>query len=105
MTDVVVRRVEATSRTWREEAERRRKISKIDPVAEVLDYCAGELSAVLRDAKAESETITVEQFAARERVTAQTVRAWIRRDLVPALWGAKGYIIPKDAKAPRRKAG
>ncbi len=104
MSDVVVKKVEATSRTWREEAERRRRISKIDPVAEVLDYCAGEISAVLRDARAESETITVEQFAAKERVTPQTVRTWIRRELVPAQWGAHGYQIPKDARAPRRRS-
>ena len=104
MSDLVVRKVEATSRTWREEAEKRRKISKLDPVAEVLDYCAGEISAVLRDARSEIEYITVDELAARERVTPQTVRTWIRREIIPAQWGPKGYQIPKDARVPRRKA-
>lgn len=97
MSDVIVRKVEATSRTWREEAERRRRISKLDPVAETLEYCAGELATVLKMTTTEHDYFTVEQFAAKEKVTPQTVRAWIRTDQLAAKWGAHGYQIPKDA--------
>lgn len=104
MSDLVFRKVEATVTTWRQEAARRRAISKSDPVADALDYCSGEIALVMRDAKAEIVTVSVDEFAARERVTPQTVRNWIRAELLPAAPGPKGYRIPVDAKAPRRKA-
>jgi hypothetical protein len=107
--DVVIRKVEATARTWRAEAEKRRGISKSDPVADTLEYCAGELTTGLKMVAAETQFLSVEQFARKERVTPQTVRAWIRENRLAAEPGVKGYRIAKDAtvtpRVVRRKAG
>lgn len=102
MADVMVGAIEGVTRSWRQEAEERRRISKSDPVADTLDYCAGELAARLRALAVESETETVEQRAARDGVTPQTVRAWIRTGQLPAGNGPKGYLIPKSAERVRR---
>ena len=99
--DVVVSKVETTSRTWREEAEKRRGISKADPVADTLEYCAGELATVLKIV-AETEYLTVEQFARATGVTAQTVRTWVRENRLAAQTTVKGYRIAKDATVTPR---
>jgi hypothetical protein len=104
MTDIVVEAIDRVTKTWREEAEERRRISKSDPVADTLVYCAGELSARLRSLTAESTYESVEAFAAREGVTPQTVRAWIRTEQIPAEHGPKGYRIPRGATRARRSA-
>lgn len=102
MADAVVDAVERAARSWRHEAEERRRISKSDPVADTLDYCAGELAARVRAAAAEAQLETVEQRAKREGVTPQTVREWIRTNQLAAQHGPKGYRIPRDAARVRR---
>lgn len=100
-------RAVATSlaREWREEAERRRVISKADPVPDVLEYCAGELAARVRTADS-VEPIGVAEFARVHGVTEQTVRNWCRSGRLPAVDTPKGWAIPKDASPPtgRRSA-
>jgi hypothetical protein len=93
MTGLVVGAIERVTKTWREEAAERRRISKSDPVADTLDYCAGEIATRLRTLATEAEYETVERRAEREGVTPQTVRAWIRAKQLPALEGPKGYRI------------
>jgi hypothetical protein len=100
--DLVVGAIERVTMGWRQEAEKRRAISKSDPVADTLVYCAGELAARLRTLATELAYETVEQRAARERVTPQTVRVWIRTGQLSAHHGAKGYQIPADAERVRR---
>jgi hypothetical protein len=100
--DVVVSKVKATSKTWRDEALRRRGISKSDPVADALDYCAGEITTVLQLVASETQHLTVDQFARKAGVTAQTVRTWIRDGRTPATLGARGYEISRDTPIPRR---
>lgn len=102
VTDPVVGAVERVAKTWRDEAVKRRGISKSDPVADTLDYCAGEIAARIRAVAAESALETVEQRAKREGVTPQTVREWIRKNELPAQHGAKGYRIPREAQRVRR---
>jgi hypothetical protein len=104
MTDRVVDAIDRVTKTWRLEAEERRRISTSDPVADTLVYCAGELAARLRALASESTYETVEAVAAREGVTPQTVRTWIRTNQLPAEHGAKGYRIPKGAERVRRSA-
>lgn len=102
--DFVIGAVEGVTRTWREEAEARRKISRSDPIADTLDWCAGELAARLRAVSAETEYLTPEEYARlpHVNVTAQTVRTWCRTEQLPALPTAKGYRIPKHAVRARR---
>lgn len=104
MTDLVVSAVERVAKTWRQEAEERRRISKADPVADTLDYCAGEIAARIRSLAAETEYETVDQRASREGVTPQTVRGWIRSNQLAAQDGPKGYKIPRTAERVRKSA-
>lgn len=104
MPDLVIGAVERVTRTWRHEAEERRRISKSDPVADTLEYCAGELAARLRAIVAETEYLTPEEYAKLPhiKVTPQTVRGWIRTGQLAAKEGPKGYLIPKGAERVRR---
>lgn len=98
MDSLVIATIERTAKSWRTEAEERRRISKADPIADTLDYCAGELSERVRAIKTETQFETVEQRAKREHVTPQTVRIWIRKGQLAAEDGPKGYRIPVTAK-------
>jgi hypothetical protein len=103
MTDVVVSAVEGVTRTWKQEAVKRREISKTDPIADTLEYCAGEIASRLK-AVTVDHRLTVEQYAKREKVTPQTVRNWIRGGLLPAIESSKGYLISADSKRLKRTA-
>lgn len=105
MTDVVVSAVEGVTRTWTQEAEKRRRISRSDPVADTLEYCAGELKSRLRAVYGDNR-LTVEQYAKLPHVdvTPQTVRHWIRTHQLQAIETPKGYRITSDAKRLRRSA-
>lgn len=101
MADAIAGTIESVARDWRAEAERRRGISATDPVADTLAYCAGELvnrvhalTFVVKDGQ------TVDAFAAKHDVTAQTVRQWCRRALVPAQLTSRGWIIAATAERP-----
>lgn len=96
--DPIVTAVKQQAESWREEAARRRQISRADQVADTLDYCAGELAARLREAQAAVEELTVEQYAKQEGVTPQTVRTWIRHHRLAARETPKGYRIRKGEK-------
>ena len=102
MSDPVVGAVERVAKTWKDEAKERRRISASDPVADTLEYCAGELAARMRAIAADAQLETVEQRAKREGVTVQTIREWIRTQQLPAQHGARGYRIPRDAQRVRR---
>lgn len=80
---------------WLEEAARRRKLSRLDAIADVLDYCAGELLEVAAAAREAELEDTVEEYARLEQVTPATVRKWCRRGKVVARKTAKGYRIPR----------
>lgn len=99
---LVVVAVERAAKSWTKEAEERRKISKADPVADTLDYCASELAARLRSIESAAQFDSVEERARRDGVTPQTVRIWIRTGQLTAEDGAKGYKIPRDAKRVQR---
>lgn len=105
MTDVVVSAVQGVTRTWRDEAEKRRRISKADPIADTLDYCAGEIASRIKAVQVDNR-LTVEQYAKLPHVgvTAQTVRTWIRTGQLQAVDTARGYRIAADAKRLRRTA-
>lgn len=93
MSDLVLSAMEQQAKSWRDEATRRRAISRADAIADTLDYCAGELTARLQDVRAVTEELTVEQFAHLESVTPQTVRTWIRDGRLAARPTARGYRI------------
>ena len=102
VTSPVVSAVAGVARSWSQEAEERRRISKIDPIADTLDYCAGELAARLKAVEETTKFLTVAQFAARESVTEQTVRNWIRAARITAIVTPNGYKIDAAQSTPRR---
>lgn len=104
MQNLVLTTAEGAARGWRQEAEKRRAISAVDPVADTLEYCAGELAARLAEAASADVGLTVEQYAGLPEVdvTPQTVRNWIRRGELAAIETPKGYRIARAAKRIRR---
>jgi excisionase family DNA binding protein len=89
--------VQTVSRGWRSEAERRRKVAKADPVAEALDFCAGELESHCTLLRAEYATVSVEQYANANNASVQTIRNWIHDGTLPAERTARGYRIAPNA--------
>lgn len=98
--DPIVTPFVSAARSWKQEAAKRRAISAVDPVADTLEYCAGELAERIRDAELANEGLTVEQYARLPHVsvTAQTVRNWIRRGQLAAVETPNGYRIARSAK-------
>lgn len=105
MNDVAASAAAGVARTWKQEAEKRRSISKTDPVADTLEYCAGELAARLKAVEETAQFLTVAEFAQRESVTEQTVRNWIKNKRIVAIDTPKGYKIDAQQIAPLRRAG
>lgn len=105
MPDLVLSAVKGVTETWMQEVSKRRRISKTDPVADAIEYCAGEIMARVKSVH-EDNRLTVEQYAKLPHVdvTPQTVRNWIRTGQLQAIDGPKGYKIAADAKRIRRSA-
>ena len=104
MIDVVIATVEGMANGWAQEAAKRRKISATDPVADTLEYVAGEVRSELQTIKTASHWLTVEEYAVLKDKSEQTVRSWIRKGLIPARRGKDGYRIPRDAHPKRKRA-
>lgn len=102
MTDLALATARSVAASWQEEVERRRRISKHDPVAEALESCAAELIDRLREVDAPGAMRTVEQYAQAKGVTPQCVRRWIGRGMLEATKTPHGYRILHTAE-PRRK--
>ncbi len=86
---------------WRREADQRRRLSRHDPVADALDYCAAELLDQLRMVDGPAAVRTVEQYAADHGVTPQTVRNWIGRGELEAYRTPHGWRVPRTARRRR----
>jgi hypothetical protein len=86
---------------WQDEARRRRKISATDPIADSLDYCAGELGELVRQLEADTAWLTPGAYAEMHDVTPQTVRAWIRRGELDARDAGSGWLIRRSAVRKR----
>lgn len=89
---------------WISEVKRRRQFTAVDPVADTLEYCAGELNERIRLASFAQAEVTVDQFAELHRVLPATVRRWCRQNRLGARLTPGGYVIPADAIPPLRRA-
>lgn len=85
----------AVADRWLSEVALRRKISKHDPVAEALEFCASELAEELRMYDAPDATCTVLEFAREHGVSGACVRRWARVGKVDAIRTPKGYRIKR----------
>lgn len=107
MSDVALAAARTVAATWEEEAAKRRAISRHDPVADTLSYCAADLVEQLRVVDAPGAMRTVEQFATDACVTPQCVRNWINRGELTAMRTPHGWRIPRTAsrRRPSRSEG
>jgi hypothetical protein len=98
--DIVVLRVKGTLSNLRTFANERRKASRVDPVADAIDFCVGELEETLNATNEETRLLTPAQYAVSIQPPAnvQTVRKWIRQGRLEAVKTAKGYVIPREAR-------
>lgn len=103
---IVEAEIKKAADAWKDEARRRREISRTDPVADALEHCATDLTARIENARlADGEWLTVEEYALLPDVdrTAQTVRAWIRAGQLAAKSTPNGYMIRKDERRVIRR--
>lgn len=103
MLDAVFAAIQTVADGWSKEVTTRRRLTTTDPVADTLEYAAGELAAEVARLREDCRTLTPEQYAELKAggVTAQTVRNWIHEGELEAYRGPKGWLIP--AQAERRK--
>ena len=87
-----------TAADWEAEAERRRKLTKVDPVADVLEYCASELRDQVKEIETDTHWLTVDQYAALHGKAPQTVRGWIGNKLIQWAASPDGPKIPRGAR-------
>ena len=97
--DTVVIRVKSTLTNLRTYASSRRLASRVDPVADAIDFCISEVEETL--AKADEVTVLLSPAgyarAVVPPVSVQTVRKWIRQGRLEAMKTSSGYRIPREA--------
>lgn len=86
---------------WKDEAERRRLMSAHDVTADVLDYCAGELTAELTDVSAADEEVSPEAYALEQGRSVSTVRRWCASGALPARKVGREWVIRRGTPAPQ----
>lgn len=93
MLDQVIEKFEAVGKGWRKEVERRRAITPKDPVADTLEYAAGELETQVQEIRTTRYWLTVREYAASQEpaVSPQAVRQWIAKGELIADLGADGH--------------
>lgn len=86
------------SKTWREEATRRRRVTAADPGADTLDFCATELEKKVAEVRASTVRLSVAEYAELKNVSDQTIVNWIHRGWLKAERGTKGFLIDPKAE-------
>lgn len=90
--------VESLVHRWKDEITARRARAKADPLTDMLESCASELSAALAS---ETRTeLTTEEYAQRHRRADVTVRRWCRKGLIRCRRAGRGFLIPIDEAPP-----
>jgi hypothetical protein len=98
MSDAAIATARSAASAWKADAGRRRMVSAQDPVADTLEYCAGDLIEKLRPLDAPDAVQTVEQYAAAHDVSPQAVRKWIGNGRLDATMTAHGWRILRSAR-------
>jgi hypothetical protein len=98
--EVLVLRVKDALSNLRTYANGRRRASRVDPVADAIDFCISEVEDTLAQTTEELRLLTPAQYATcvEPQVTPQTVRKWVRDGRLEAVQTARGYLIPRSAK-------
>lgn len=100
--DAMFAELQSIATGWKGEATKRRRYTSVDPVADTLDHCAGELEAQVAALKDGAYYLTVEDYARLHDVSAPTVRAWIRTGQLRAITTDGGWRIRKDERRRKR---
>ena len=106
MADIAIDSVRKKLAELRKKAGERRGVSHIDPIADAIDFCVGEITGVLEVAAEEERYVTPAQYARSHRpaLNVQTVRRWIREGRLEAIPRGRSYVIRQDARvAPARQ--
>lgn len=104
MLDAVFAQLKGVTKNWRADAERRHRITAIDPVADTTAYLAGELDDLVKRLEADTAMLSPSEFARLHHTTAQTVTAWCRSGKITgALPKGRTWQVPRDAMPPRRR--
>jgi hypothetical protein len=105
MLEVVFAQLRAMKDNWHSEAARRRKVTSTDPVADTIDYCAGEAEQLLARLEEDTTTLSPSEFGKLHKTSPQTVTAWCRSGKIAgAVPNGRSWRIPRSARAPRRRA-
>lgn len=105
MLEIIFAQIKGLQRTWHNEAERRRKVTSTDPVADTIDYCAGEVEQLVKRLEEDTAMLTPGEYAKLHKTTPQTVTAWCRAGKIAgAEPKGRSWLIPRTAAAPRRRA-
>jgi len=88
---------------WRADAATLRKM-RADEKADVLEYCADELTAVLADTSDDDEEVTVAEFAAMHHRAASTVRGWCKTGKILSRSVGREYVIRRGEPCPKLSA-
>jgi excisionase family DNA binding protein len=94
--------VERKAEQWEAMVSQQRRLTTVNPPADAVEYCAKDLRALVEQLRANTEELTPEQYAKLHGVSAETVRAWIRKQRLAARDTGRGYLIRKDATPIRR---
>lgn len=93
--------MERAAESYANEAERRRALSRHDPVADTLDWVAADLRVRAKTLGDPTARWTVEQYAAEHGVSPQTVRNWIHAGELDYLEERGRFLIPSTAVRKR----
>ena len=100
MPDLAIENVRRKLEELHKKAKDRRGVSNVDPVADAIDFCVGEIASTLETTAEEERYVTPAQFARmqRPRRNVQTVRRWIREGRLEAIPKGRSYVIRQDAR-------
>lgn len=104
MIDFTLAQIRSLAERWQNEVARRRAITRVDPVADAIAYCARDLEESLRQVEESTAMLTPGEFAQLHRTTSQTVTAWCRSGKISgAIPNGRSWLIPRSAAAPRMR--
>jgi excisionase family DNA binding protein len=98
LLDRVLDDVEKKAAQWERMVAEQRAVTTVNPPADAVEYCAKDLRVLVQRIRENTEELTPEQYARQQGVSAETVRAWIRRGRLAFRTAGRGYLIPRDAK-------
>jgi hypothetical protein len=83
----------------KDEVQRRRAVSAVDPVADGMEYVRRDLAERVQRAERAAEPVTVAEYAARHGVSASAVTKWCRAGRIAGAYRTAGaeWRIPRDA--------